>query len=163
VTVPIGAVAPAFTLAGHDGSGRAGAGGEWTLADLRGSVVALVFYPADASPVCTAQLRAYTTDIGRFHDLGARVLALSPQSVEAHEDFARANDGFGFPLLADIDLVVGERYGVLGPLGFYRRSVYIIDAGGIVRYAHRSTAGLTFRPTAELIAAVTAARTPVIG
>jgi peroxiredoxin Q/BCP len=111
--------------------------------------------------VCTAQLRSYTADIGRFHDLGAQVLALSPQSVEAHESFARQNDGFAFPLLADVDLAVGERYGVLGPMGFYRRSVYIVDAEGVVRYAHRSTAGLTFRPTAELVAAVEAARHPV--
>jgi peroxiredoxin Q/BCP len=163
VTVPVGAPAPSFTLAGHDGSGRPEGSGRWSLADLRGSVVALVFYPADSSPVCTAQLRSYTADIARFHDLGAKVLALSPQSVEAHERFARENGGFAFPLLADVELAVGERYGVLGPLGFYRRSVYIVDAEGVVRYAHRSTAGLTFRPTAELVAAVEAARRPVVG
>ena len=39
----------------------------------------------------------------------------------------------------------------LGPLGFPRRSVFIIDADGIVRYAHRAIAGLTFRPVGELI------------
>jgi peroxiredoxin Q/BCP len=155
--LPVGAPAPDFTLPGTDGTGRAEGRGEWSLADLRGSVVVLVFYPADASPVCTAQLTAYTVDIGRFEALGARVLAISPQAVEAHEAFARDNGGFAFPLLADVDRVVAERYGVLGPMGFYRRSVYVLDAGGFVRYAHRSTAGLTFRPTAELAAAVAAA------
>jgi peroxiredoxin Q/BCP len=153
----VGAPAPNFTLPGTDGSGRSEGRGEWSLADLRGSVVVLVFYPADASPVCTAQLSAYTNDIGRFEALGARVLAISPQPVDAHERFAADNGGFAFPLLADVDRAVGERYGVLGPMGFYRRSVYVIDAAGFVRYAHRSTAGLTFRPTAELTAAVAAA------
>jgi len=157
--LPVGVPAPDFTLPGTDGSGRPEGRREWTLSALRGSIVVLVFYPADASPVCTAQLTAYTNDIARFEELGARVLAISPQSVEAHERFARDNGGFGFPLLADGDRAVGERYGVLGPMGFYRRSVYVVDAAGCVRYAHRSTAGLTFRPTAELAAAVAAART----
>ncbi len=40
---------------------------------------------------------------------------------------------------------------MLGPLGFYRRSVFVIDADGIVRYAHRAVAGLTYRPVAELV------------
>jgi peroxiredoxin Q/BCP len=43
-------------------------------------------------------------------------------------------------------------YGTLGPIGFPRRSVFIIDSGGIVRYAHRAMAGLTFRPVKELVA-----------
>jgi peroxiredoxin Q/BCP len=161
--LPVGVPAPDFTLPGTDGTGRPEGRGEWSLAALRGSVVVLVFYPADASPVCTAQLTAYTNDIGRFEALGAQVLAISPQPVEAHERFAADNGGFGFPLLADVDRAVGGRYGVLGPMGFYRRSVYVIDAAGFVRYAHRSTAGLTFRPTAELTAAVAAAGTPAPG
>ena len=33
----------------------------------------------------------------------------------------------------------------------------VVDAGGVVRWLHRSTAGMTFRPTDEIIAAVTAA------
>ncbi len=65
--------------------------------------------------------------------------------------------GFGFPLLADADKAVGEAYGILGPLGFYRRSAFVVDAAGIVRYAHRAVAGLTFRSTEELVEAVRAA------
>jgi peroxiredoxin Q/BCP len=49
---------------------------------------------------------------------------------------------------------------VVGPLGFYRRSAFVVDAGGVVRYAHRAVAGLTFRPTEELVAAVRAAAVP---
>ena len=37
-------------------------------------------------------------------------------------------------------------YGILGPLGFYRRSIFVIDADGIVRYAHRSVTSLSFQP-----------------
>jgi thioredoxin-dependent peroxiredoxin len=101
--------------------------------------------------VCTAQLTSYSHDIGQFGGMGAQVLALSPQSVADHEAFAQANGGFAFPLLADVDKVVATAYGTLGPLGFYRRSIFVIDATGVVRYAHRATAGLTFRSTDEIV------------
>jgi peroxiredoxin Q/BCP len=53
---------------------------------------------------------------------------------------------------------VGKQYGILGPVGFYRRSIVVVDASGIVRYVHRAVAGLSFRPTDEVVAAVAAAR-----
>ena len=55
---------------------------------------------------------------------------------------------------------MAEAYGVLGPLGFYKRSVFVIDAEGIVSWAHRATAGLTFRPVDEIVEAVEAANAP---
>ncbi len=116
----------------------------------------LVFYPADNSAVCTAQLRSYTDDIGAFSALGAHVYAISPQSVVAHTEFARRNGGFAFPLLADTDKSVGRAYGILGPIGFYRRSIVVVDAEGIVRWAHRAAAGLTFRPVDEIVDALRA-------
>jgi peroxiredoxin Q/BCP len=79
------------------------------------------------------------------------VLAISPQSVEDHDAFAAENGGFAFPLLADTEKEVGEAYGILGPIGFYRRSVFVIDREGVVRWAHRATAGLTFRPVDEIV------------
>ena len=82
------------------------------------------------------------------------MLAISPQSVEAHDAFATDNGGFAFPLLADVDKAVGREYGILGPIGFYRRSVFVIDREGIVRWAHRATAGLTFRPVDEIVGVV---------
>jgi len=151
----IGRPAPPFTLPGTD-STEAGRR-DHSLDEHRGHVVVLVFYPGDNTPVCTRQLNAYTDDIGAFQDAGAEVLAISPQSVDSHEEFSCKQEGFGFPLLADTDKEVGAAYGILGPLGFYRRSVFVIDAEGIVRYAHRAVAGLTFRPTRELLAAVRAA------
>ena len=56
-----------------------------------------------------------------------------------------------FPLLADPDKAVASAYGTLGPIGFPRRSVFIVDPDGIIRYAHRAIAGLTYRPVSELI------------
>ena len=149
--ISVGDVAPDFTLPGT--SGRS-----YSLAEYRGHPVVLVFYPGDNTPVCTKQLNAYTDDIERFEHLSAQVLAISPQSVESHEGFA-GKHGFKFPLLADADKKVAGQYGTLGPLGYPRRSVFVVDASGIVRYAHRAIAGLTFRPVDELVRAVEAART----
>ena len=50
----------------------------------------------------------------------------SPQDVASHERFATRH-GFEFPLLADTDKTVGGEYGTLGPIGFYRRSVFVVD------------------------------------
>ena len=151
-SVSVGDPAPDFTLSGTDGT--PGGHRDYTLSDYRGEVVVLVFYPGDNTPVCTRQLNTYSADIGEFDDVDARILALSPQSVESHDGFSEAQGGFAFPLLADAGKAVGKRYGVLGPVGFYRRSVFVVDAGGTLRYCHRAVAGLSFRPTAELIDAV---------
>ena len=153
--VAVGDVAPAFELPGADGTeeGRR----DYSLSEFRGRPVVLVFYPGDNTPVCTRQLNAYTEDIDAFEELGAQVLAISPQDVTSHEGFADTQGGFAFPLLADTDKAVGEAYGIIGPIGFYRRSVFVVDGQGLVSYAHRAIAGLTFRPTAELVEAVEAA------
>jgi len=147
--VGVGDVAPDFKLEGTDDR-------DYTLSEYRGQPVVLVFYPGDNTPVCTMQLNTYNTDLHQFEDLGAQILAISPQSVESHEHFADVHD-FRFPLLADTDLGVGRAYGILGPVGFYRRSVFVVDADGIIRYVHRATAGLSFRSTDELVEAVKAA------
>jgi peroxiredoxin Q/BCP len=155
VTVAVGEPAPGFTLPAVVPSAAGFERRDVGLDALAGSPVVLVFYPADHSPVCTVQLQTYSHDIGEFADVGAEVLAISPQGVDEHEGFA-AEHGLLFPLLADEDKQVGDSYGILGPLGFYRRSVFVIDPAGIIRYAHRATAGLTFRPVDEIVAAVRA-------
>jgi peroxiredoxin Q/BCP len=126
------------------------------LSEYAGRVVVLVFYPGDDTPVCTKQLNSYNDDLSEFDGLGAQVLAISAQDVASHERFA-AKHGFGFPLLADTDKAVAGAYGTLGPLGFPRRSVFVIDGSGIVRYAHRAIAGLTYRPVSELVDAIRSA------
>jgi len=151
----VGKPAPAFVL---DGTDDTDAGHRrYALEEFRGKPVVLVFYPGDNTPVCTRQLNTYTEDIESFSEAGAQVLAISPQSVQSHDEFSCKQGGFAFPLLADVDKKVGEAYGILGPLGFYRRSVFVVDADGVVRYAHRAVAGLTFRSTDDLVKAVKAA------
>jgi len=140
----VGDKAPEFTLPGTGGR-------DYDLESYRGQNVVLVFYPGDNTPVCPGQLTRYTRDIGQCAELGAQVLAISPQSVESHEEFSARHGGFAFPLLADTDKSVAVLYDVLGPVGFYRRSTFVIDSDGIVRYAHRAVAGLTYRPVAELV------------
>ena len=146
----VGEEAPQFSLPGTP-DGRS-----YSLGDYRGQPVVVVFYPADTTPVCITQLKTYDADIDRFADLGAQVLAISPQGLDSHEQFAREH-GLSFPLLADVDKEVGRSYGIVGPLGYYKRSVFVVDGHGVVRYAHRSAHGLTYRPTEELLAAIEAA------
>jgi peroxiredoxin Q/BCP len=151
----VGDKAPEFTLAGTDGTPEGHR--DYTLTELAGRTAVLVFYPGDNTPVCTRQLNSYTADIDQFRELDTTVWAISPQSVESHDGFSANQGGFAFPLLADVDKEVGRSYGILGPVGFYRRSIFVVDAEQVVRYAHRAVAGLWFRPTEELVAAVKAA------
>jgi peroxiredoxin len=149
--------APAPGDAAPDFALLATGGGEWRLASHRGRVVVLVFYPGDDTPVCTRQLCAYNDELAQFRALDAEVVGISAQGLDSHERFA-GRHGFGFPLLADEDKRVARAYGILGPFGLPRRSVFVVDAAGRITYAHRALAGLTYRPVAELVAAIADAR-----
>jgi peroxiredoxin Q/BCP len=155
MSVSVGQPAPDFELPGTNGT--ADGHRDYTLSEYRGQPVVLVFYPGDNTPVCTRQLNSYTADIDQFRSVDAQVLAISPQSVDSHDGFSANQGGFAFPLLADTDKAVGKVYGILGPVGFYRRSVFVVDGEGTVRYVHRAVAGLSFRHTDELVDAVRAA------
>ena len=146
----VGETAPEFTLPGTGGR-------EYSLSSYLGPPVVLVFYPGDDSPVCTKQLNSYNNELSAFEGVGAQVLALSAQDVSSHDQFS-SKHGFGFPLLADTDKAVASLYGTVGPLGFPRRSVFVINAEGVITYAHRAIAGITYRPVSELVAAVEASR-----
>ena len=143
-----GEPAPDFTLPGTGGR-------DYSLSEYQGRPVVLAFYPGDDSMVCTQQLCRYNDDMAEFAALDAQVLGISPQSVDSHERFA-AKHGYTFPLLADVDKAVAKAYGSLGLFGMYRRSVFVVDKEGIVRYAHRSLTGMVYRPTAELVEAIRA-------
>jgi peroxiredoxin Q/BCP len=150
MAVSIGDIAPDFTLPATGGT-------TVSLASFRGQPVVLVFYPGDDTPVCTKQLNSYNNELSAFEGVGAQVLAVSAQDVSSHDQFS-SKHGFGFPLLADTDKAVASLYGTVGPLGFPRRSVFVINASGVITYAHRAIAGITYRPVAELVAAVEASR-----
>ncbi len=150
MTLKVGDKAPAFTLPGT-------AGKSYSLSDYAGQPVVLVFYPGDNTPVCTKQLNAYNDEMSEFDTVGAQVIGISSQDVASHDEFS-GKHGFKFPLLADLDKEVSKQYGILGPLGFPRRSVFVIDGQGVVRYVHRALAGLSYRPVEELVAAVEKAK-----
>ncbi len=145
----VGDVAPDFTLPGTSNQ-------NYSLSQFRGQTVVLVFYPGDATMVCTKQLCSYNQELQQFKKVNAQILAISAQDMASHEDFSAAQ-GFGFPLLSDTDKTVANLYSVVGLLGLPRRSVFVIDANGVIKYAHRALLGLTFRPVSELIEAVATA------
>lgn len=143
MSVGVGDRAPDFTLAGTGDR-------DYSLSDYRGRPVVLVFYPSDDSPVCAKQLNSYNDGLEQFVDLEAQILAISAQDVSSHEKFSDKHD-LSFPLLVDGDKAVAGSYGTLGPIGFPRRSVFIVDTEGMIRYAHRAIAGIIYRPVNELI------------
>ncbi len=145
----VGDVAPDFTLPGTSNQ-------NYSLSQFRGQTVVLVFYPGDATMVCTKQLCSYNQELQQFKKVNAQILAISAQDMASHEDFSTAQ-GFGFPLLSDTDKTVANLYSVVGLLGLPRRSVFVINADGVIKYAHRALLGLTFRPVSELIEAVATA------
>ena len=138
-TPDVGDTAPDFVLDGTSPDGRR----PYVLSDLRGRPVVLAFYPGDETPVCTRQLCSYQDDLGRFAEFDALVLGISSQNLDSHERFA-ARRGLTFPLLADTDKTVARLYGLTGPFGT-KRSVFVIDADGVVRWKNVAVLGLTFQ------------------
>ena len=146
MSLGVGDAAPDFTLPGTGGR-------DYTLSEFRGQPVVLVFYPGDDTPVCTKQLNSYNDGFEEFENLDAAVVGISAQDVSSHEAFA-AKHGFRFPLLSDVDKTVAAAYGTLGPLGFPRRSVFVVGADGRLTYVHRALAGVTYRSVQEITAAI---------
>jgi peroxiredoxin Q/BCP len=126
-----GKKAPAFTLAADDG-------GKVRLADLAGSPVVLYFYPKDDTPGCTKEACAFRDLKGELQKLGAKVYGVSPDDVASHARF-RDKYKLNFPLLADPDHAVAEKYGAWREKNMYgkksmgvQRSTYLIDSEGKV-------------------------------
>jgi peroxiredoxin Q/BCP len=145
MSVEIGQPAPDFTLPGVQGHEKR----DYTLSEFRGRKVVLAFYPGDNTPGCTRQMCSYRDNFDDFTGVEAVVLGISPQDVESHEKWIEKRD-LQFPLLADTDLKVVKEYGVGAPVLGVRRSVFLIDTAGIVRYKHVAIIGATFRKSSEL-------------
>ena len=143
-TPEIGDIAPDFSLPGVrmvDGTAQKST---FCLSAKHGSPVVLAFYPGDETAVCTAQLCSYESELAGFEGLGAEVWAISKQGLASHEHFAR-HQGLSFPLLADENGVAVRRYGVgLKGLGL-RRSVFVVDAAGLIAWKHVSLVGAKFQ------------------
>ena len=137
-----GARAPAFDLPGTGDR-------TYRLSDYHGSGVILAFYPGDFTPVCTKQFCSYRDDGDRIEALGVQMLGISPQSVESHQRFSEQH-GLRLPLLSDQDKRVARAYGVVGPGGLVRRSVFLVDGDGIARYRHVALFGLRYQDVSDL-------------
>lgn len=144
--------APDFTLNGVPP-------GAYHLADQRGKVVVLAFYPGDFTPVCTRQLQHYEERRQRLLDTGAAFWAISTDTLESHERMAKSY-AISFPLLADEGAKVAQLYGVKTMLGSARRSVIIIDPEGIVRYRREERLSLSYRSVDDIVHALEAAGLP---
>jgi peroxiredoxin Q/BCP len=143
----VGDAAPPFELAGTGSH-------SYRLRDLQGDGgVILAFYPGDFTPVCTKQFCSYRDDGDRIEALGIQMVGISPQSVESHERFAE-HHGLTVPLLSDPGKRVARSYGVLGPGGFIRRAIFLVDDGGVVRYRHVALFGLRYQDVGDLERAI---------
>jgi peroxiredoxin Q/BCP len=143
--------APDFTL--QDERGEA-----WQLAEKRGQVVVLLFYPGDETPVCTKQMCSVRDRWGDYLKTGALIVGISTDTIESHRKFSE-NYGLPFRLLADPEGRVTNLYGVRSWIpGRAARAVIVIDARGIIR--HRQVQPLSlFRPKDnQLIEAIRAAQ-----
>jgi len=126
-----GEKAPDFTLA-TDG------GGKIKLSSLKGQPVVLYFYPRDDTPGCTKEACAFRDQSKVLAKLGAKVLGVSTDDVASHDKF-RDKFKLNFPLLADIDHKVAEKYGAWREKNMYgkksmgiQRSTFLINADGKV-------------------------------
>ena len=140
--IEVGDSAPDFELRGTGGDSL-------RLADFRGRWLVLAFYPGDFTPVCTRQFCSYRDAADRLNELDAEVIGVSPQTLDSHERF-RAKYGLTVPLLADPERAMIRAYGVLGPGGMVRRSIFIVDPEGIVRYRQVALLGLHYQDVEDL-------------
>jgi peroxiredoxin Q/BCP len=144
-TPELGQPAPEFTLPGIENGVRR----DYSLSEYRGRKVVLAFYPGDDTPGCTRQMCSYRDEFAVFQGVEAVLLGISPQDVDSHERWAKKRN-LQFPLLADTDRVVAKQYGVAAPVIGIRRSVFVIDGEGVIRYKDMKLIGATFEMADKL-------------
>lgn len=128
-----GQAAPDFTLYNSEKE-------KVSISDFKGKKVLLLFFPQAFTSVCTRELCSIRDDISRYSNADAQVLGISVDSVFTLKKF-KEEQQYNFPLLSDFNKVVSEAYGalyqnwILDMKGVSRRSAFIIDKSGIIRYA----------------------------
>jgi thioredoxin-dependent peroxiredoxin len=128
--LPVGSQAPDFTLPAADGQ-------PLTLSALRDRKhVVLVFYVGDNTPDCNRQLSSLRDDALELEGLDVLVVGINPAGVEEHARYC-TQLGLNFPLLHDAGGLVASQYGTLNPDRSVQRSVYVVDKGGLIRFAAR--------------------------
>jgi peroxiredoxin Q/BCP len=131
-----GKAAPAFTLT--DGAGK-----KVSLGDFAGKNVILYYYPKDDTPGCTKEACGFRDAKPNFGKAKAVVLGVSKDSVARHDKFKDKYD-LNFPLLADEDGKICEKYGTWIEKSLYGRkymgidrATFLIDGEGVVRNVWR--------------------------
>ncbi|MBE2186298.1 MAG: thioredoxin-dependent thiol peroxidase [Rhodothermales bacterium] len=126
-----GTPAPDFAATRPDGS-------TVRLSDLRGSKVAVYFYPKDDTPGCTAQACSIRDGEMQLQAQGIAVIGVSPDDAASHERFAEKYS-LPFPLAADPDKAIATAYGVWGERSLYgrlflgvKRTTFLLDENGTI-------------------------------
>lgn len=129
-----GQPAPDFSLQADDGS-------TVDLASLRGSTVALYFYPKDDTAGCTAQACEFRDMKADYDAAGVRVIGVSPDPLKSHLKFRDKHD-LPFTLLSDPEHEAAEAYGVWVEKSMYgrtymgiERSTFVIGPDGVLKEA----------------------------
>jgi len=130
-----GTRAPDATLPASDGS-RVTLSAAWQ----KGGVL-LIFYPGNNTPGCDRQLRELKDEFARFAALGITAFGVNPASAGEHREYA-AGLGLPFLLLSDPGLKASAAWQAVAPLGDQiTRTVYRVDADGIIRFGARGMPG----------------------
>jgi glutaredoxin-dependent peroxiredoxin len=133
MAIQIGQTAPDFSLFNSDKN-------KVSLADQKGKNVVLLFFPQAFTGVCTKELCGVRDNIAQYNNANAQVFGISVDSVFTLGKF-KEEQGFNFPLLSDFNKEVSGSYGslyqdwILDMKGVSKRSAFVIDKQGVVRYA----------------------------
>ncbi|MEP6583344.1 MAG: redoxin domain-containing protein [Ginsengibacter sp.] len=131
--IEVGSLAPEFSLYSSEKE-------KISLSDYKGKNVVLLFFPLAFTGVCTKELCNVRDNIGIYNNSKAKVLAISVDSPQTLARF-KEDQQLNFPLLSDFNKVVSAEYGSLyetfslDMLGVSKRSAFVIDGNGVVRYA----------------------------
>jgi alkyl hydroperoxide reductase subunit AhpC len=122
---------PDFRLEGVEQGRRR----RFSLSEYRRRWVVLFFYPADFTFVCPTEMRGFQKRLPELTAMDAVVLAVSPDAVATHEEWARELGGLDFPLLSDAEREVGRAYGVLDEReGRPYRATFVVNPQGRIGY-----------------------------
>jgi peroxiredoxin len=131
--IEIGDDAPDFTLVNQDRE-------KITLSDYRGETVVLAFYPGAFTSGCTREMCTIRDEIAELENIETRVFGISVNDPFSNKAFHEENV-LNFPLLSDYTRTVVRKYDIYhenfaGLAGYTvaKRSVFILDSEGVVRY-----------------------------
>lgn len=145
-----GEPAPDFTL-------MSTAGTPVTLSSFRGErEVLIAFFPLAFTSTCTSELCAFTDDFDDFAHTGVQILPISVDAVPSLKEYKKKYD-MKVDLLSDFRREASKAYGVLDEEKYYaRRSYFLVDRQGIIRWAHVEHQSGLRRENAEILAQIRA-------